>query len=86
MTQRERFHLIQGTLLDRQNILHDVELVIVTKSKSDRKGTEEEPITMIEFARRSPVPDGGPYTLQFVFNGKEHKDPVRVKSGKLAMA
>jgi hypothetical protein len=83
MYQSERPHLVQGTLLDQQKILHDVELVIVTKPKSGRRGTKEEIISKIKFAQPSPVPDGGPYILQYVLNSEKHKDPVRIKSGEL---
>ena len=85
MWQPERPHLIHGTLLDQQKVLHEIVIVLVTKHKSGqrRKG---EAISKISFARQSPVPDGGPYILQYVFDGNQHKVPVRVKSGKLAMA
>jgi hypothetical protein len=85
MTQTERFHIIQGTLLDQQNMLHEIELVIEAKQNPSQWNTKERSITIIEFARQPPVPDGGPYTLQYVVNGKQHKDRVHVKSGKLAM-
>jgi hypothetical protein len=85
MWQSERPHLIQGTLLDQRKVLHDVELVIVTKPKSGRKGTKEETISKMKFAQQSPVPDGGPYILQYVLNSEKHRDPVRIKSGKLAV-
>jgi hypothetical protein len=86
MYQPERPHLVQGTLLDQRKVLHDVELVIVTKPKSGQRRMKEEVISQIKLAHQSPVPDGGPYTLQYALNGKEHKDRVRVKSGKLAVA
>jgi len=84
MWQSERPHLIKGTLLDQRKILHDVELVIVTKSKPGKTKMKKEVILEIKLARQSPVPDGGPYTLQYAFDGKQHKDRVRIKFGKLA--
>lgn len=86
MWQPERPHLIQGTLLDQRNVLHDVELVIVTKPKSGQKRMKGQAISRIKIARQAPVPDGGPYILQYVLNGKKHKDRVRVRAGKLAAA
>ena len=84
MWQPERPHLIQGTLLDQRKILRDVELVIVTKSKVGQTRMKKETISEIKLARQAPVPDGGPYILQYAFNGKQRKDRVRIKSGKLA--
>jgi hypothetical protein len=66
-------------------MLHEIELVIGAKQMSRERKRKEQPITIIEFARQPPVPDGGPYTLQYVINGKQHKDRVHVKSGKLVM-
>ena len=86
MRQLVRPHLIQGMLLDEHKVLHDVELVVVTKHQSGKKKMKEEVISEIKFARQSPVPDGDSYSLQYILNGKEHKDQVRVKSGELALA
>ena len=86
MRQSERPHLVQGTLLDQQKILHDVELVIVVKPKPGNKRLKEEAVLEIKLVRQSPVPDGGPYTLQYAFDGKQHKDRVFIKSGKLEAA
>jgi hypothetical protein len=85
MRQLVRPHLIQGTLLDQRKILHDVELVIVTKHKSGKKRMKGEAISEIKFAQQSPVPDGGPYILHYVFKGKEHKDPAHVKWGEISI-
>jgi len=84
MLQSERPHLVQGTLLDQRKVLHDVELVIVTKPKPDQGRMKKTGISEIKLARQSPVPDGGPYILTYAFNGKQHKDRVHIKSGKLA--
>ena len=86
MRQPERPHLIHGTLLDQQKVLHEIVIVLVTKHKSGQRRMKGEAISKISFARQSPVPDGGPYILQYAFNGKQHKDRVFIKSGKLAAA
>ena len=86
MWKSERPHLIQGTLLDEHKVLHEIQLVIVIKHTAAKKTQNDKIISEIKFARQSPVPDGGPYILQYAFNGKQHKDEVHIKSGKLSQA
>jgi hypothetical protein len=83
MMQPERFYSIPGRIIDQQKILHETELVIVARPMSRQAGTENASISEIRFARRQPVPDGGPYTLQYTFNGIQHEDQVRIKQGVL---
>jgi hypothetical protein len=83
MTQSDPSYLVSGRLIDQQRILHEVELVITTKQLLGPNGAEDEAIFEIKFARRSPVPDGGPYTLRYIFKEKKHEDQVRVKQGAL---
>ncbi len=83
MTQPNPSYLVPGRLIDQQRILHDVELVITTKQLLGPNGVEDEAISEIKLAQRSPVPDGGPYTLRYVFKEKKHEDQVRVRQGLL---
>ena len=80
MVQANRSHLVPGTLLDQQRILHEIELVIVTRKLP---GIEDEAISEIKLAQTSPVPDGGTYVLRYIFKGKQHEQQVRVKLGAL---
>jgi hypothetical protein len=82
MMQPEKSYLVPGRIIDQQSILHAVELVVVTKQLFD----EDETIFEFRLAQRSPVPDGGPYTLRYVFKEKKHEDKVRIKEGKLVKA
>lgn len=65
MMQSERSHLVLGRLIDDQRIMHEVELIIVTKQLHGQGGVEDEAISEIKLAQPSPVPDGGPYTLRY---------------------
>jgi hypothetical protein len=86
MVHTDQPYLIPGKLLDQQRILHEVELVIVTKQLLGQSGVEDEAISEIKLAQSSPVPDGGPYMLRYVFKGKQHEDKVRIKLGTLISA
>ncbi len=83
MKQSNPSYLVPGTLIDQQRILHEVELVIMTKQLLGPNGVEDEAISEIKLAQRSPVPDGGPYTLRYVFKEKKHEDRVRLRQGLL---
>jgi hypothetical protein len=80
MMQPEKSYLVPGRIIDQQSILHAVELVIVTKQPFD---DQDEAIFELRLAQRSPVPDGGPYILRYVFKEKKHEDKVRIKQGAL---
>ena len=86
MVHPDPSYLVPGRLVDQQRILHELELVIVTKQLPGQKGVEDEVISEIKLAQHSPVPDGGPYVLRYVFKGKQHEDKVRVKLGTLISA
>jgi hypothetical protein len=86
MRQSDPSYLVPGKLIDQQQILHEVELVIVTKLLLDQKGVEDEAISEIRLAQRSPVPDGGPYVLRYVFKERKHEDQVRIRQGVLIIA
>ena len=87
MTHPNPSYLVAGTLLDQQKILHEIEFVIVTKKPPrGQRGSENEAVSEMKLAHISPVPDGGPYMLQYVFNGKKHEDQVRVIRGMLISA
>ncbi len=86
MTQSIQSSLVSGTLMDQQRILHEVEIVIVTKQLLNQGGAKDEAISEIRFAQRSPVPDGGPYVRRYVFKGKQWEDWVHVKQGALISA
>jgi len=83
MMKHEQSYSVLGRLIDPQKILHEIELVIATKQLLGQGGVEDEAISEIRFAHRSPVPDGGPYVLRYVFKGRQHEDKVRVKLGTL---
>ena len=86
MTHPNSSYLIAGKLLDQQSILHEIELVVVTKQLLGQAGVEDEAISEVKLAQTCPVPDGGPYTLRYVFNGKQYEDKVRIKLGTLISA
>ncbi len=83
MAHSDPSYLVPGTLIDQQRILHEIELVIVTKKRSGQKGVQDEAISEMKLARTSPVPDGGPYALRYVFKGKQYENQVRLKLGSL---
>jgi hypothetical protein len=83
MSQPDRSYLVPGKLIDQQKILHEVELVIVTKLLPSPRSVEIETLSEIRLARRSPVPDGGSYMLQYEFHGIKHDDQVHIRLGKL---
>jgi hypothetical protein len=83
--QPEQSYLVTGTLLDQQKILHEIELIIVTKQLLGQSGMEDEAISGIKLANRSPVPEGL-YKLRYVFKGRQYEDSVRVKLGTLISA
>jgi len=83
MKQITESHLLEGTLLDQHNVLHNAELVVLTKHRSGPKKRKSEVVTLIEFAQQPPVPDGGPYVIHYVLDGKQHSDRVNIKLGKL---
>ena len=84
--QPEQTYLVPGRLVDQQKILHEVELVIVTKRQLGQRGEEDEVVSEIKLARRSPVPDGGPYTLRYVFNERKQEEQICVRQGMLIRA
>lgn len=82
MVQSKQKYLITGELTDQQKILHEIGLIITTNQVSGKHGKKDETISEIKFACNSPVPDGGPYILQYVFRG-QHENQVHVKQGIL---
>ncbi len=81
--QPEKSYLAIGTLVDQQRVIHEIEIVILTRPLPDRGEAEDEAISGIKLAQRSPVPDGGPYVLRYVFKGRQYEHQVRVEVGKL---
>jgi hypothetical protein len=86
MIQPDGSYRIPGTLVDQQGVTHEIELLIVTKQLHGESGLEDEAISEIKFASRSAIPDGGPYMLRYVFNGRRCQDQMRVKFGVLITA
>ncbi len=80
--QPSNSYLVTGNLMDQQKVLHEVELVIVTKQMPAPGGVEMETISGMKFAQPSPVPDGGPYVLRYVFKDKQCEDRVRIRLGE----
>ncbi len=85
MMQSDPSYLVPGRLIDQQRILHEVELVIMTRQLLGPNGVEDEAISEIKLAQRSPVPDGGPFTLRYVFKEKKHEDQVQVRQGLISI-
>ena len=82
MTQSIKQYLVKGELIDQQRILHEIDIIIVTKQVSGKRKIKMT-ISDIKLARSAPVPDGGPYTLRFVFKDKQHENQVYLKQGIL---
>ncbi len=83
--QPSNSYLVAGTLMDQQRVLHEVELVIVTKQMPAPGGVGMEMISGMKFAQPSPVPDGGPYILRYLFKDKQCEDRVRIKLGEMVL-
>ncbi len=80
--QASNSYLVTGNLMDQQRVLHEVELIIVTKKMPAPGGAETETISGMKFAQPSPVPDGGPYILRYVFKDKQCEQGVRIRLGE----
>ena len=86
MAQSAKFLQIAGVIYDREGISYQVELTAVVGVLIPRKGPKSECLSSISFADGSSVPpDGGPYRLCYLFQGKQYEEEIRVKRGTLIL-
>jgi hypothetical protein len=82
MKQPIKQYLIRGELTDQQKILHDIDIIIETKQVT-RKHRAKITFSEIKLTHDAPVPDGGPYILQFVFKDEQYENQVYLNQGVL---